>query len=175
MPDRTLSDFYTHAVPDRYRQAASILVLRPVGVCGPDGCGLAYQFLVLHKPRRRDDWQLPQGGMERGEDVTTAALRELKEEASLEGCTVFHVSGRVYQYDFPTAFRRSRPDGIRGQQIRFVAALAPENATVRVDQKEVDGHVWTDIEGMKRFVKRPEYIAEIEALYKEAQEMLRKK
>src|SRR5437016_1222367 len=101
---------------DVYRQAASILVLKPVEACIPGGeCTTIYQILLLHKPRKKDSWQLPQGGIEAGESVSDAALRELKEEASLEGCRILGTSERVYQYDFPASFRRFRPDNIRGQ------------------------------------------------------------
>ena len=55
-------------MPDVYRSAASILVLKPVDVCLPGGkCETVYQILLLHKPRKKDAWQLPQGGVEGGE------------------------------------------------------------------------------------------------------------
>ena len=60
----------------RYRQAVSALVLRPVSVCAPDGTGSdIYEILLVHKPRKRDDWQLPQGGMEGDETPEMTARR----------------------------------------------------------------------------------------------------
>ncbi|NOS68279.1 MAG: NUDIX domain-containing protein, partial [Candidatus Peribacteraceae bacterium] len=111
-----------------------MLVLRPSEVCLPGGaCTTIYQILLLHKPRKKDAWQLPQGGVEGDENVTEAALRELKEEAGLDGCRVLGVSERVYQYDFPESFRRFRPDNVKGQRIEYVFALAPKDAIVTVD------------------------------------------
>jgi 8-oxo-dGTP pyrophosphatase MutT (NUDIX family) len=157
---------------DVYRQAASILVLRPVSACGPDGCGDAYQILLLHKPRRRDNWQIPQGGIEHGEDVEKAALRELEEEAGLKDCRVLGQSAKLYQYDFPSSFRRFRPDNVRGQQIRFVYALAPKDAKVRVDGKEIDGHTWTEKGKLSAYLKRKEYLGLVNDLYDEAVDLI---
>ena len=152
-----------------YRHAASILVLRPVEVCAPGGeCQKIYQILLLHKPRKKDSWQLPQGGMEQGEDVTQAALRELKEEASLDGCRVIGKSERVYQYDFPDSFRRFRPDNVCGQKIEYVFALAPDNPQVVVDGKEVDAHAWIGIDQLTQYVRREEYLEIVRGLFEEA-------
>ena len=147
-------------MPDVYRHAASILVLRPV-----QG---GHQILLLHKPRKKDSWQLPQGGMEAGEDVTQAALRELNEEASLSGCTVLGVSKTVYQYDFPSSYRRFRPDNVKGQHISFVFALAPQDSRVVVDGKEVDGYVWVDLAQLPQYVKRKQYLELVGGLVEEA-------
>ena len=159
---------------DIYRPAASILVLRPVEVCKPGGvCETIYSILLLHKPRKNDAWQLPQGGVEAGESVTEAALRELNEEASLTGCTVLGVSARVYQYDFPESFRRFRPDNVKGQRIEYVFALAPKDAKVTVDGKEVDSSVWVDLSQLTQYIKRGEYVEIVQGLYEEAIERLK--
>ena len=142
-------------MPDTYRSAASILVLRP----SPEGKGREpYQILLLHKPRKRDAWQLPQGGVEAGETIGTAACRELKEEAGVEDITLFGESDRIYQYDFPPSFRRFRPDDVCGQKISFVFALAPKDLQVSVDGKEVDRHLWVSLQELSLYIKRKEYL-----------------
>ena len=158
---------------DIYRQAASVLVLKPVEVCLPGGeCRTVYHILLLHKPRKKDSWQLPQGGVEQGEDATQAAMRELKEEASLDNCRVLGVSTHVYAYDFPPSYRRFRPDNVKGQRIAFVFALAPNDAAVRVDQKEIDSSVWIDLGQLPQFVKRKQYVELVNDLYQEAMNIL---
>jgi putative (di)nucleoside polyphosphate hydrolase len=149
---------------DVYRRAASMLLLRPT-----DG---GYEFLLLHKPRKGDAWQLPQGGIEAGEDVATAALRELQEEASVTGARVLAVSDKVYQYDFPAGYRRFRPDNVKGQRIEFVLALAWENATVTVDNNEIDQYVWVTVDSMATYVKRKQYAELVKELYAEALHLL---
>ena len=159
---------------DIYRPAASILVLRPVEVCKPGGvCETIYSILLLHKPRKNDAWQLPQGGVEAGESVTEAALRELNEEASLTGCTVLGVSARVYQYDFPESFRRFRPDNVKGQKICFIAALAGEDTAVTVDGKEVDEYVWTTLSEANKYIHRKEYLELVTEIYREAVQLMK--
>lgn len=158
---------------DVYRSAASILLLRPAEVCSPEGCETLYQILLLHKPRKRDAWQLPQGGVEAGESIEQAALRELKEEAGISDCTVLGTSASVYQYDFPASFRRYRPDNVCGQRISYVFAVAPADAHVVVDGKEIDGYVWVDPAQLPQYIKRKEYLTIIEKLLGEALPLLK--
>lgn len=153
---------------DVYRSAASVVVLRPADVCSPDGCGTVYQVLLLHKPRKKDDWQLPQGGVEAGENIEQAALRELMEEAGISNVKVIGKSPEQYKYDFPESFRRFRPDNVCGQCIEYVFALAPDNVAVTVDQKEIDGHVWVLPEQLPLYIHRKEYLECTKKLIEEA-------
>lgn len=95
-------------------------------------------------------------------------MRELKEEAGLDGCRVFGTSKRVYQYDFPESFRRFRPDNVKGQRIEYVFALVPWDAAVRVDRVEVDGFVWADKSQLGKYIRRKEYLNLAQELYEEA-------
>ncbi len=152
-------------VSDHYRQAASLLLLKPVlEGDSPDG----YQLLLLHKPRKNDAWQLPQGGVEEGESLEQAALRELMEEAGISDCKIVGKSEHCYQYDFPESFRRFKRDDVCGQCIHYFYALAPNTVAVQVDNKEIDGHIWVDLQQVEHYVKRPAYKELVENLYAEA-------
>lgn len=139
-----------------------MLLLRPT----EDGQG--YELLLLHKPRKKDAWQLPQGGVEGNETPEECAVRELKEEAGLEDVTVLGKSETVYQYDFPASYRRFRPDHICGQRIMFVFARASRSGEVIVDAKEVDRYEWITLDELPRFIKRKEYVELVRSLYEEA-------
>ncbi|MBI2117274.1 NUDIX domain-containing protein [Candidatus Peregrinibacteria bacterium] len=153
-----------------YRQAASVLLLRPSAVCSSEGRGKHYEVLLLHKPRKRDAWQLPQGGVEEGEDIEKAALRELQEEAGIAQVTVVGRSREVYQYDFPASYRRFRPDHVRGQRIAYVFAVAMGDVPVTVDQQEIDGFVWVSLEQLPHYIRRRAYEDLVRRLVQEAQQ-----
>jgi putative (di)nucleoside polyphosphate hydrolase len=46
-------------------------------------------------------WQMPQGGIDKGEDAAAAALRELAEETAVTSAHVIAESSRWYNYDLP--------------------------------------------------------------------------
>mgnify|MGYP001619208557 CR=1 FL=1 len=165
---------YSPLVPDVYRRAASVVLLRLASVCTPGGCGVVYEVLLLHKPRKRDAWQLPQGGVEEGETIEQAAFRELEEETGISGAELLGESEHRYQYDFPASYRRYRPDNVCGQCIAYVFALAPERTDVRVDGKEVDSHVWVIAENLGKYIRRKKYFDIVKKLVAEASALLQR-
>lgn len=46
-------------------------------------------------------WQMPQGGIDEGEDLETAFFRELKEETGTDDATILSIHPEVMRYDFP--------------------------------------------------------------------------
>lgn len=154
---------------DTYREAASILLLRPDANGGWDD----FEVFLIHKPRKKDAWQLPQGGKEAGETDEQCAVRELREEAGIDGVTVLRVSDTVYQYDFPKSYRRFRPDNICGQKIAFVIGTVGRDAEPTLDGVEVNDCLWIRPKGIGKYVRRKEYFALIKGLLDEARELLR--
>ncbi|MDA1208654.1 MAG: NUDIX domain-containing protein [bacterium] len=146
---------------DIYRACASIAVLRP-----KDADGLAYEVLLVHKPRKKDSWQIPQGGIEDGESLSEAALRELKEEAGITA-TVLKESERTYRYDFPKSYRQYRPDNVCGQTLGFVIAVAEMDQVVTVDGDEIDAYAWVLPDKIGDYLVRAEYKEIVDALVAE--------
>jgi putative (di)nucleoside polyphosphate hydrolase len=46
-------------------------------------------------------WQMPQGGIQQGEEPAVAAKRELKEEIGVTNAAIIARSSQTYRYDFP--------------------------------------------------------------------------
>jgi putative (di)nucleoside polyphosphate hydrolase len=84
--------------PDRIAK----LPYRPcVGVMLVNGEGKV--FVGQRLDRDHDAWQMPQGGIDKGEDVVTAALRELSEETGItaEAVELVAVTDTPIAYDLP--------------------------------------------------------------------------
>ncbi len=149
-----------------YRQCASIAVLRPSSVCMLGGCATLYEVLLVHKPRKNDAWQLPQGGCELGESLEEAAIREVQEEAGITP-TIIETSEQEYRYDFPRSYRKFRPDNVKGQCVKYVFATVDSGAQVRVDEKEIDGYAWVLPEQFSQYIDRDEYRNIVRKLYED--------
>ncbi len=73
-------------------------------------------------------WQMPQGGIDPGEAIKGAALRELKEEIGTDKAQVIKTSSDVIRYDLPPDLMGKLWNGkYRGQEQYWVAALFTGN------------------------------------------------
>ena len=46
-------------------------------------------------------WQMPQGGIDEGEDIETAAIRELREETGTDKVEIIRIAEERIRYDLP--------------------------------------------------------------------------
>ena len=58
-------------------------------------------FVGKRKDNPGDKWQMPQGGVDEGEDFTTAMKRELMEETSIKNIKIIKEIEKIYQYELP--------------------------------------------------------------------------
>lgn len=58
-------------------------------------------FVAKRIDMTSEAWQMPQGGIDDGEDPATAALRELEEEVGTRSATILAESADWYHYDLP--------------------------------------------------------------------------
>jgi putative (di)nucleoside polyphosphate hydrolase len=69
-----------------------------VGLCLFNDQGLV---LIAERRDRRGAWQMPQGGVQKGETLHIAALRELKEEIGTDNAGIIAQLPEKLRYEFP--------------------------------------------------------------------------
>lgn len=68
-------------------------------------------------------WQMPQGGVDNGEDIEAAAKRELAEEIGTSKAEIVHIAEERIRYDLPDALRHTLWNGeFAGQEQTWIAA-----------------------------------------------------
>jgi putative (di)nucleoside polyphosphate hydrolase len=79
-------------------------------------------------------WQMPQGGLDDGEDPQKAALRELCEETSVKSATIVREAPGWFTYDLPAELIGKSWDGrYRGQRQKwFALRFAGKDADIDV-------------------------------------------
>ena len=101
-----------------------------------------------------DAWQMPQGGIDEGEDAETAALRELQEETGVAPEHI-HIIGRSteeYLYDLPDELLGKIWKGkYRGQRqswflMRFTAQ--DDHIDIQTEHPEFVDWKWADPKGL---------------------------
>ena len=58
-------------------------------------------FVGKRKDNPNDKWQMPQGGVDDGEDYLTAMRRELNEETSIKNIQIIKEINHTYEYELP--------------------------------------------------------------------------
>tara|TARA_B100001057_G_scaffold232639_1_gene232830 strand:+ start:298 stop:768 length:471 start_codon:yes stop_codon:yes gene_type:complete len=58
-------------------------------------------FVGKRKDNQGDKWQMPQGGVDKGEDFITAMRRELIEETSIKNIKILKEIQNMYHYELP--------------------------------------------------------------------------
>ena len=104
-------------------------------------------FADLGEDRDAYRWQMPQGGIDNGENVVDAAFRELKEETGVSSARLLTVTPGWMVYDFPRGYRKKN---WRGQRQKWAAMLFEGDQTEidleADDHQEFDDWRWAALE-----------------------------
>ena len=126
-----------------YRPNVAILLTREDG-----------RLLICERLRVKGAWQFPQGGVDDGETLEEALLREVKEEIGLspESYDIIEMKGG-YRYVYPPGDRKKKRKGwYDGQeQTYFRCLLRDEKAKINIDRKpkEFRDYKWIKPEDFK--------------------------
>ncbi len=126
----------------------SNLPYRPcVGLCLFNRDGLVFVGSRIDSP---GGWQMPQGGIDDGEDIISAAYRELKEEIGTNKADIIKIAEQKICYDVPPELSTKHWGGkYRGQEQTWVALRFTGNdSDIRLDAhlpQEFDKWQWVTL------------------------------
>ena len=105
-------------------------------------------FVGKRKDNPGDKWQMPQGGVDEGEDYITAMRRELREETSIQNIEIIKEIEKIYQYELPANLVGIIWKGrYRGQKQKwFITRFLGEEKEINLNTKHAEFIDWKWIE-----------------------------
>jgi putative (di)nucleoside polyphosphate hydrolase len=124
-----------------YRPCVGVMLLNDRG-----------EVFVARRTGSETDWQMPQGGIDEGEDARAAAFREMEEEIGTAKAEFLAMSATSHRYDLPDELLgRVWKGRWRGQEQFWMAArFTGTEADIRLDtdHPEFDAWKWIDADAL---------------------------
>ena len=150
-----------------YRPCVGVMLLNSQGLVW-----IGRRFDKQNDEGKGQWWQMPQGGIDKGEDSKLAALRELAEETAVTSAEVIAESPRWYNYDLPDHLIGKSWNGkYRGQTqkwyaLKFLGDDSEINLSPPGHKQEFDQWRWARMDEILDIIvpfKRPVYEQVIKA------------
>ena len=101
-------------------------------------------FVGKRKDNPSDKWQMPQGGVDKNEDFTSAIKRELLEETSIKSIQILKEIEGFFEYELPKNLIGIIWKGrFRGQKQKwFIAKFLGEESEINIKTKHPEFIQW---------------------------------
>ena len=101
-------------------------------------------FVGKRRDNPGDRWQMPQGGVDEGENFLTAMQRELQEETSISNIEIIKEISRIYEYELPENLIGVIWKGkFRGQKQKwFIAKFVGNESEININTKNPEFIEW---------------------------------
>ena len=101
-------------------------------------------FVGKRKDNPSDKWQMPQGGVDNGEDYLSAMKREVLEETSITSIKIIKEIDGLFQYELPKSLVGIIWKGkFRGQKQKwFIAKFTGDEAEINLNTKHPEFIDW---------------------------------
>ena len=108
-------------------------------------------FVGKRKDNPVNNWQMPQGGVDKGEDFTTAMKRELIEETSVTNIKILKEINHMFEYELPESLIGKIWNGkFRGQKQRwFITRFLGNDNEINLDTRRPEFIDWKWIDPIK--------------------------
>jgi len=108
-------------------------------------------FVGKRKDNPGDKWQMPQGGVDIGEDNFTAMQRELIEETSIKNIKIIKEIENVFEYELPENLVGIIWKGkFRGQKQKwFITRFLGQDSEINLNTKHPEFIEWKWLEPIK--------------------------
>ena len=130
-------------------------------------------FVAKRIDNPKNFWQMPQGGVDEGEDLLEAALRELKEETSIESVELIKELDGTITYELPERLLGIIWKGkYRGQKQKwFLMRFTGDDNEININTKNAEflDWKWIELNLITEFVVDFKY-----HVYKEVKEKVKK-
>ena len=102
------------------------------------------QIFVGKRIDNQEAWQMPQGGVDKGENVKVAAKRELYEETGIQSIRIIKKSDKEYIYDLPDHLLGKIWKGkYKGQkQTWYLMKFLGPDSEININQKHPEFNEW---------------------------------